>query len=588
MEKSLRRSELNSPSTTGTSVRIDRADGNNEGISLCIVPNAGPGRFSDGALSSSATKESKKLKREKKPRKKRKLSSSGTGDERPHRSRREASSDQLFADDSYMQEQIIAAKREKRHRSVASGDIGEDHSPRTSNNTLAGKRGKKKSKEAKALTKERTKQATSAPTEGLNTKKKSRKLKDTAAASASALAAATAGDSGGNGYSAAQNAVNDMMRRALEEDQYSALGSIVDTESSDEDEENAVFIPMQSSKARQASHGKIGATGTADISTVSVAAGEKDNGKNNSSTTYTRLDRACIVSAMKKRVRMEAVRHSSSAFRTHGLGIICELDLKNSSSENKDAGREGDDEGCAKKGRKVGGRKKKPADGGKGEDSSNGDLDEESSQNNKFDRSDGDGTDQADDDGSIFGQSTANSSNAMWVECDRCHKWRRLRGVVDAKKLPSKWYCNMNKNDLERSKCTAPEEEYDTPAATPPESAADMRVRKHLRLWVRRLQCNEAYEARMPTMTRQKKKSAQSSSKEPYEWIRCCNPSCGKWRAVLKFMDAKSMVLDNARNGEWYCVLNTWDEKVASCAAPQENLPAIGCPPWVMRDGDTS
>jgi hypothetical protein len=189
------------------------------------------------------------------------------------------------------------------------------------------------------------------------------------------------------------------------------------------------------------------------------------------------------------------------------------------------------------------------------------------------------------DEGSIFGQ-TAGGPNATWVECDKCKKWRRLRGVVDAKKLPSKWYCHMNKGDPERAKCSAPEEEYETPAT--PESMQDQRTRKHLRLWVRRLQCNEAYESRLPIMTtRGKKRSAATSAKEPYEWVRCCNPSCGKWRALLRFMDA-STVMEQCKNGEWYCVLNTWDEKAASCAAPQENLPAIGCPPWVMQNEDVA
>lgn len=158
-------------------------------------------------------------------------------------------------------------------------------------------------------------------------------------------------------------------------------------------------------------------------------------------------------------------------------------------------------------------------------------------------------------------------------------KWRRLRGVVDEKKLPSKWYCSMNKNDPERARCSAPEEEYETPQT--PESKADALVRKHLRVWTRRLQCNEAYEARQPTLTRGKKRSATSTSKDPYEWIRCCNPSCGKWRMVLRSMEAKTVI--ERSSGEWYCVMNVWDEKVASCAAPQENLPAVGCPPWVMR-----
>ena len=113
--------------------------------------------------------------------------------------------------------------------------------------------------------------------------------------------------------------------------------------------------------------------------------------------------------------------------------------------------------------------------------------------------------------------------------------------------------------------CSA-EEKYNASSSTTPESAADQRARKHLRLWVRRLNCHENYEARMlTTMTRGKKKSSTTNAKEPYEWVRCCNPSCGKWRALLKCMDVSSVV-EAAKNGEWYCVMNTWDEKLASCA----------------------
>ena len=119
----------------------------------------------------------------------------------------------------------------------------------------------------------------------------------------------------------------------------------------------------------------------------------------------------------------------------------------------------------------------------------------------------------------------------------------------------------MNKNDPERARCSAPEEEYETPNT--PESAADARIRKHLRVWVRRLESNENFETRQPTMTRGKKRSAITNAKEPYEWVRCCNPSCGKWRALLRFMDAKQNVIDRAINGEWYCVSKT----IHVCAA---------------------
>jgi len=352
------------------------------------------------------------------------------------------------------------------------------------------------------------------------------------------------------GYSARQLAVNDMMRLALEEDAYSALGSVVDTESSEDEEESAVVIPALAS------------TGPSSRKGGSVSSAIPPNS--------TRLDRTTIAAAMKKRLRMESMRHASSYNRSGGANVVDSSCIKSPgtvmSSPQPHSG-DGEDDDKSKKGKKrKGGGIKNENDGLSDEDAESGTEDG--------------GPVDGEDEGSIFGQTTG-SSNATWVECDRCKKWRRLRGVVDAKKLPSKWYCSMNKNDPERSKCTAPEEEYDTPNT--PESAADHRTRKHLRLWVRRLQCNEAYEARLPTMTRHKKRSATTSAKEPYEWVRCCNPSCGKWRAILRFMDS-STVIESAKNGEWYCVLNTWDEKTASCAAPQENLPAIGCPPWVMQD----
>ena len=143
----------------------------------------------------------------------------------------------------------------------------------------------------------------------------------------------------------------------------------------------------------------------------------------------------------------------------------------------------------------------------------------------------------------------------------------------------------MNKTDPNRARCSAPEEEYES--TTTPESARDQRTRKHLRVWVRRLHCNEAFENRQRSS---KKRTAAAacgpmSAKEPYEWIRCCNPSCGKWRMLLRSMDASS-VIEKCEDGEWYCVMNTWDEKAASCGAAQENLPSLGCPPWVLVDTD--
>eukprot|EP00816_Leptocylindrus_hargravesii_P007090 CAMPEP_0196824626 /NCGR_PEP_ID=MMETSP1362-20130617/92590_1 /TAXON_ID=163516 /ORGANISM="Leptocylindrus danicus, Strain CCMP1856" /LENGTH=411 /DNA_ID=CAMNT_0042204945 /DNA_START=53 /DNA_END=1288 /DNA_ORIENTATION=- len=323
----------------------------------------------------------------------------------------------------------------------------------------------------------------------------------------------------GGYYSAGQVAINDMMRRALEEEQYSALGSIIETDSSDDE---AVVIGRSPRPS---------------------------------------LDRGAIQAAFKKNLIRERAADES-------VGSIVLVKSQRSDEATSSVSTS-----------TATSKSKSQQTSPKGDDSKHDDMDAQ-------DADEEEASEEQDDeeDSSVFGQTSTgggSNNNATWVECDKCKKWRRLRGTVDAKKLPPKWFCSMNKNDPERAKCSAPEEEYSE--SNTPESATDHRIRKHLRLWVRRLKKSDSYEQNLPTMTRGKKKSVVTSSKEPYEWVRCCNPSCGKFRAILRFMDA-SNVIEASKNGEWFCVLNTWDEKMASCAAPQENLPASGCPPWVMQD----
>lgn len=364
--------------------------------------------------------------------------------------------------------------------------------------------------------------------------------------------------------SAAQLAVNEQMRKALEEDQYSANGSIVDTDS-DDDEHQFVYkgqsIRLDRSYLLQAARkhtwlgGGGGVGGVAGVGPGTM--GNIKGGTANGDLSGGMMD-------------------DDDEEEEDILGSIGKANRASGANNNNNKAKKGGKK--AKGGRNSTGRVDSKDDakdaldllvpGGKSREvtgSTTGD----------------DHMDMERDEGSIFGQTTG-ASNATWVECDKCKKWRRLRGVVDERKLPPKWYCSMNKNDPDRARCSAPEEEYDS--AHTPESAADARTRKHLRVWVRRLQCNEQYEARQPTLTRGKKRAVASSSREPHEWVRCCNPSCGKWRAVLRIMDARQNVIDRTNDGEWYCVMNTWDEKTASCAAPQENLPAVGCPPWVLQD----
>ena len=155
-------------------------------------------------------------------------------------------------------------------------------------------------------------------------------------------------------------------------------------------------------------------------------------------------------------------------------------------------------------------------------------------------------------------------SGSLWVCCDRCGKWRSLPGEVDSKRFEKrKWYCSMNP-DPQRNSCAAPEEDYTAPRSNP----KDRGMREFVRRWVARLRAIDQAEARLakaPAGGRQTKKRPASEDSTEW-WIRCCNPNCGKFRAVSNAVDAR--VLES--RGEWYCVMNTWDEAVASCAAPQE------------------
>jgi len=48
-----------------------------------------------------------------------------------------------------------------------------------------------------------------------------------------------------------------------------------------------------------------------------------------------------------------------------------------------------------------------------------------------------------------------------WVQCDQCLKWRRIPTSISDKELSGEWLCSMNKWDLKRNSCSAPEEAYD-------------------------------------------------------------------------------------------------------------------------------
>lgn len=156
--------------------------------------------------------------------------------------------------------------------------------------------------------------------------------------------------------------------------------------------------------------------------------------------------------------------------------------------------------------------------------------------------------------------------NRTWVQCNSCDKWRALPSTVDASTLPEVWTCNLNEWDDLRNTCSAPEE-----------STNNEELRAITKLWLKRLKNGDRAEARLQNsaMTRGRKKRGES------DWIKCSNPSCGKWRAVLRGIDVPNMLRKLNKNSKWtkskksavwFCSMNTWDDSKASCGAPQDDL----------------
>ena len=91
-------------------------------------------------------------------------------------------------------------------------------------------------------------------------------------------------------------------------------------------------------------------------------------------------------------------------------------------------------------------------------------------------------------------------------------------------------------------------------------------LRPYFKYWVTRL--NSINEAEKKLTRTRAGKNMRIDPNTKIEWIKCSNPNCGKWRALPSYLKSSS-VLEMCDN-TWFCVLNTWDEGMASCAAHQE------------------
>jgi hypothetical protein len=161
----------------------------------------------------------------------------------------------------------------------------------------------------------------------------------------------------------AQLAVNEQMRRALEEDQYSANGSIVDTDSDADDHQH-------------------------------IYKGQS-----------VRLDRNYLLQAARKHLWLERINGGHASAAGPGANADDADSRRGGRKKKKKKGKRSKDD------ERVSTMPPKSRDDGDLGGSSTGNS--TTSSDKAFER----------DEGSIFGQTTG-SSNSTWVECDKCKKVR--------------------------------------------------------------------------------------------------------------------------------------------------------------------
>lgn len=182
-----------------------------------------------------------------------------------------------------------------------------------------------------------------------------------------------------------------------------------------------------------------------------------------------------------------------------------------------------------------------------------------------------------------------------WVQCDKCGKWRRIPGSVDMDSLPDSWFCSMNQWDELRNSCEAVEEAYqDTVVDITPRRTADaedeehgrgargrpsMRGQKKRRTNRGRDSDDDADSMYDQKTTRETKRRAVQTPRasvdgglvgvgvaavvEKVDWVQC--NKCRKWRKVPSTIDVSQFPAD------WYCSMNTWAPRMATCEAPEED-----------------
>lgn len=203
-----------------------------------------------------------------------------------------------------------------------------------------------------------------------------------------------------------------------------------------------------------------------------------------------------------------------------------------------------------------------------------------------------------------------------WVQCENCMKWRLIPSLEN---LPEKWYCELNVTDLERNSCDAEEQTQEevakgrrkkkkavtlakgTKHPNVDDTLDDIKsdnvksnrgspiIKKSLSEISKNTDSGEpgkdkgelersgdtiVSEIKVKKRGRQpkeddgkpKKKGRKPKEEKQQEWVQC--EKCEKWRRLPPSISAKNLP------DTWYCSMNTWDPRSASCAV-QDDFKAV-------------
>ena len=187
------------------------------------------------------------------------------------------------------------------------------------------------------------------------------------------------------------------------------------------------------------------------------------------------------------------------------------------------------------------------------------------------------------------------------AQCDACGKWRYVPSRV-VPHLPPQWFCSNNVWDPEHASCDAPVEEQrvvlkkkkkrrkedlSSASPVPPENAdggapvvvADTNVvlppkprgrgrprRNPLPVESSTLPQQQQQQQQQPE-TSQGSAQQNNEDGDNVEWVMC--EKCEKWRKLPSHISADDLP------DTWYCTMNTWNPKAASCDAPEDKAEGL-------------